>query len=150
METHKYCEEALKGCGITGNITKIIDIRPVPKPRMTRADRWKKRPVVERYWAFKDELVLKAGTFVIPEVLNAVFIFEMPASWSKKKKAEMDLMPHKNKPDRDNVLKAIQDAMSAEDSHIWDGRTTKLWGTQNLIIFYEDNNPRQSAQHQGQ
>ena len=37
-----------------------INIQPVAKPRMTRSDRWKKRPVVLKYWQFKDALKEKA------------------------------------------------------------------------------------------
>jgi len=33
----------------------IYNINPVPKPRMTQSDKWKKRPPVLRYFAFKDE-----------------------------------------------------------------------------------------------
>ena len=32
---------------------KNIKITPVSKPRMTRADTWKKRPCVLKYWAYK-------------------------------------------------------------------------------------------------
>ena len=35
---------------------KKIKIIPRAKPRMTRADTWKKRPCVVKYWAYKDEL----------------------------------------------------------------------------------------------
>ena len=41
-------------------------VEPVAKPRMTRSDRWKKRPVVEKYWrkfawATLVELIVGAG-----------------------------------------------------------------------------------------
>ena len=29
---------------------------PLSKPRMTRADTWKKRPIVLRYWEYKDDI----------------------------------------------------------------------------------------------
>lgn len=38
---------------------KIYDITPIGKPRMTRADKWKKRPAVMRYRAFCDEARLR-------------------------------------------------------------------------------------------
>ena len=65
--------------------------KPIPKPRMTRADAWKKRPVVESYWAFKDEIKLqaKAVNFVLSEAHRVTFFVEMPKSWSKKKRMEM-------------------------------------------------------------
>ena len=27
-----------------------LNITPVAKPRMTQSDKWKKRPIVEKYW----------------------------------------------------------------------------------------------------
>ena len=41
------------------NTSVVYPITPVPKPRMTRRDRWAKRPCVLRYWAFKDEVRLR-------------------------------------------------------------------------------------------
>jgi len=81
-------------------------INPVPKPRMTRADKFRKRPVVCKYWAFKDE-VRKAGVKFPPSGATIIFILEMPKSWSKKKKARMAGQPHTQTPDLDNLLKAL-------------------------------------------
>jgi len=62
----------------------------------------------------------------------------MPKSWSKKKKAEMLGQPHQQKPDIDNLLKALMDAVLPEDSHIYDIRATKYWGNVGGIdIFYD-------------
>lgn len=36
-------------------------------------------------------------------------------------------MPHKMKPDRDNLEKCLQDACVKSDCNIWDGRVTKYW-----------------------
>ena len=38
---------------------KVYDITPMGKSRMTRADKWKKRPEVLRYRAFCDEVRLR-------------------------------------------------------------------------------------------
>ena len=35
-----------------------LNIVPVAKPRMTQSDKWKKRPVVQKYWKYKDDLKL--------------------------------------------------------------------------------------------
>lgn len=39
-------------------VSKMISypLTPVPKPRMTKSDAWRKRPCVMRYWAFKDKV----------------------------------------------------------------------------------------------
>ncbi len=51
----------------------------------------------------------------------------MPKSWSAKKKAAHEGEPHRQKPDLDNLVKAMLDALHDDDSHIWDGRFTKRW-----------------------
>ncbi|NBS71358.1 RusA family crossover junction endodeoxyribonuclease, partial [bacterium] len=38
--------------------------------------------------------------------------FEMPVSWSKKKRAAHDVQYHAQKPDADNVTKAVLDALT--------------------------------------
>lgn len=112
---------------------KIYDVVPVPKPRMTQADRWRKRPPVLRYFAFKDEVKLKK--IDLPEShYRVTFIIPMPKSWSKKKRSEMDGTPHQQKPDKDNLEKALLDAIFDDDSRVWDGRVTKRWGEEGKII----------------
>ena len=96
----------------------LLDITPVPKPRQTRADKWKQRPSVLRYRAFADELRLKLPRDVNLNWSSIHFNLPMPKSWSKKKKAEMDCTPHTQKPDIDNLLKALLDAHYADDSGI--------------------------------
>lgn len=51
----------------------------------------------------------------------------MPASWSKKRKAEMAGRPHRQKPDRDNIDKAILDSLFDKDEGIAFGTTAKYW-----------------------
>jgi Holliday junction resolvase RusA-like endonuclease len=114
----------------------LIKIKPVPKPRMTRSDRWKQRPIVLAYWAFGDELRLKY-TKPLPERLRLIFYIEMPKSWSKKKREEMFLQPHKQRPDTDNLTKAVKDVLCEDDSSIWDEHSTKLWAETNAIEIGE-------------
>jgi Holliday junction resolvase RusA-like endonuclease len=49
----------------------------------------------------------------------------------------MDGKPHQSKPDKDNLEKALMDALFTDDSHIWDSRVTKLWGKEGQIIIKE-------------
>lgn len=116
----------------------IIHVNPVPKPRMTKQDTWKKRPIVERYWAYKDELVLRFKRLGLPplppHILGVSFIIQMPKSWSEKKKSKMDGEPHKQKPDLDNMLKGLQDCLCDEDEHIWRiENLEKRWGRKGQI-----------------
>lgn len=110
-------------------------ITPVPKPRMTRGDQWKKRPATARYWAFKDEVRIR-GVVLPEDGANVLFIMPMPASWSKKKKAEMDGMMHKQKPDLDNLMKALGDAVYDDDSRISSlSGLGKVWGKEGAIVI---------------
>lgn len=105
---------------------KLYPVVPVPKPRQTQSDRWKQRPAVMRYRAFCDDLRARKCTF--PESgSHVIFHMPMPASWSKKKRAEMLGQPHRQKPDVDNLTKAVLDAVLKDDSGVWDMRTTKIW-----------------------
>ena len=114
-----------------------VKINPVPKPRMTKSDRWKKRPCVVRYWDFKDKLKEACKDIDIGDTLSVSFHIPTPKSWSKKKAAEMHLKPHKSKPDLDNLVKALQDALLDEDSHIWKYKNVeKVWDNEGKIIFF--------------
>lgn len=113
---------------------QIFNITPMGKPRQTRADKWKQRDVVLRYRAFCDEVRLKKVT--MPEAGSHItFILPMPASWSQKKRAAMNGKAHQQKPDVDNMIKALMDALYADDAHIWDLRITKLWGVTGQILI---------------
>ena len=112
------------------------NITPMGKPRMTRSDKWKKRPVVMRYWAFKDQVA--AAKLTLPKRgAHVVFCMPMPKSWSKKKKDKMISMPHEQTPDVDNILKALMDAVYDDDSVISDIRASKMWSETGAIVIYE-------------
>ena len=118
---------------------RIYNITPVPKPRQTVSDRWNKRPAVMRYRAFCDEV--RALDCQVPES-GAHVTFQMPMakSWSKKKKTEMLGKPHQQKPDVDNLAKALMDAVLDEDEGVWDIRITKVWGIDAAIIISTEAN----------
>lgn len=105
----------------------LYDIAPLSKPRMVRSDKWKKRKCVLEYWAFRDEVKLKK--LHLPESCRVTFLIPMPLSWSLKKKSLMNNAPHQTKPDIDNLLKGLMDAVFEDDAHIWDIRATKLWAS---------------------
>ena len=111
----------------------IHDIVPVPKPRQTQADRWKKRPCVMRYRAFADEC--RAKDVEIINGSTVIFYLPMPKSWSKKKKALMLGKGHQQKPDVDNLLKAVMDAVLKEDCHIYDIHSQKFWAEKGRIYL---------------
>lgn len=102
---------------------------PVAKPRMTRCDKWAKRPCVLRYREFADRVRKRFEGVSLEGVhsLSWTAYFPMPESWSKKRKVAVRGQAHYSKPDRDNVDKAILDALFKQDSGISHGTLTKLW-----------------------
>lgn len=120
---------------------RILNITPVPKPRMTQRDKWANRPCVARYHDFKD--LIRASQITIPSSGCIVtFILPMPKSWSKKKREAVNGAPHKAKPDIDNLLKALLDSVFNDDAHIYDIRAIKKWGENGQIVIEHSNDPR--------
>ena len=98
-------------------------------PRMTRADSWKKRPVVLRYHAFRDFINEELKGLTKQEMdsiqkIEVQFWVRMPDSWSKKKKEAMFGKPHQQKPDIDNLQKLLKDAIDPQV--IFDEDTIKI------------------------
>ncbi len=108
-------------------------IEPMGKPRMTQRDKWAKRPCVERYFKFKDDLKHSVGSIIPDDVYDVSWTayFSMPKSWSRKKKDEMRGARHMQTPDRDNLDKAILDSLFKDDSRISDGHIRKRWNDGN-------------------
>jgi Holliday junction resolvase RusA-like endonuclease len=98
---------------------QLYKITPVPKPRMTRRDKHPPyRPRVARYYAFANRVALEKIDF--PEAgAKIIFFLPMPKSWSKTMKARMNGEPHQKTPDKDNLEKALLDAIFGQDAHIW-------------------------------
>jgi Holliday junction resolvase RusA-like endonuclease len=101
---------------------------------MTQRDKWAQRPAVMRYRAFADQLracvAEQVGT--LPEAnqverLDWVAYFRPAKSWSKKRKAEAIGELHRQKPDRDNIDKAILDVLFEDDKAIAAGTIEKRW-----------------------
>ena len=72
------------------------------------------------------------GLIDTPITLSCNWFFEMPKSWSKKKKSEMDGQPHTSPPDLDNLQKLVCDALNGiawtDDRLVWaNGRQTNTW-----------------------
>jgi Holliday junction resolvase RusA-like endonuclease len=67
----------------------------------------------------------------------------MPGSWSERKKIAMEGRIHRQKPDYDNIAKAVGDALFQDDSIIGTGACTKFWAraadarTEITVLFIE-------------
>ncbi len=103
----------------------IYDIQPCPKPRMTRRDKWKKRPAVLRYRAFKDKC--RVRRVKLPQPCLVIFWMAMPKSWPPSKRARMMSARHQQKPDLDNLVKGLWDAVARNDERLWCVHAEKRW-----------------------
>ncbi|MGI9569195.1 MAG: RusA family crossover junction endodeoxyribonuclease [Desulfobulbia bacterium] len=117
---------------LKGEDRYLVNIAPCPAPRMTKSDRWKKRPCVIKYFNFKDALKLAFpkyvnDTSIIGVELHSYFAF--PKSYSKKKKKELITFGyHQVKPDADNLIKAVCDGLFPKsDSQVAIMNSTKYW-----------------------
>jgi hypothetical protein len=121
-----------------GASKKEYEITPIAKPRMTRRDKWLEPPreCVRDYRNFCDACRFYQIYFPI-QGAHVTFILPMPESWSIKKKEETDGLPHQSKPDLDNLIKALGDAVFSDDAGIWDIHATKRWGFKGKIIIEE-------------
>ena len=122
----------------------ILNIAPCSKPRMTQRDKWKKRQCVVNYFAFRDRIRQELTTIYSNQLLghglDVIFLVEMPKSWSKKKKAKMAGEPMQSKPDIDNYIKGLLDAMYKEDKLVWSISAMKIWTAEKgqIIINFKE------------
>lgn len=124
---------------IVRDIVWVVD--PIGKPRMTRRDKWLQPPrkPVRQYFEFKNGVQLYAlrDNYTVTVPLSLTFVIPMPASWSKKKREQMNGQPHESTPDLDNMIKAFKDALCDRDEHVHTyGSMKKIWGEQGQIIIH--------------
>ena len=112
--------------------TYIINIIPIGKPRILRGEQGKR---AQKWRAWKQHAQLLCKGFSIPdEDAHIIFHLPIPKSWSAKKREAAIGSAHKSKPDLDNLLKALFDALYPEsDSQFWDYRATKVWAENGSI-----------------
>jgi Holliday junction resolvase RusA-like endonuclease len=128
----------------------LFDVVPMGAPRMTQSDRWKTNPnhsdprkrqrtAVTNYFVLKNSLVEQANEmkFELGKCVDAVFLMPMPQTWSQKKKDKMNGMPCESKPDTDNLLKGLCDALRKNDQDIWQMKGVKVWAFKGSIIVYQ-------------
>lgn len=118
---------------------RYFDIVPTAAPRQSRKDKWKPSPAVQRYRRFRDLVAIHIKDLP-DDFFHVVYMIEVPRSWSTKKKREHVGHPHRPKPDKDNLDKALLDSVfrDQEDSHVWNSASTKLWAYYPGIIIADD------------
>ena len=100
---------------------------------MTRNSKWTK--AAQAYTAWKTELQY-LGLDIPDSGARLVFHMPMAKSWSKKKKVAMLGEPHQQKPDLDNLVKAVFDAARQHrggDHTIWHVTAEKRWAEEGSI-----------------
>lgn len=117
-------------------VSVFIKCAPMGAPRQSSSDRWKQRPVVMRYRAYKDEIrrqVLEqvggAGAVELSQCIrfSLAFYLQFPKSYSQKKRELLVGTPHNEKPDIDNLIKGIFDTICIDDKHICSVAAAKYW-----------------------
>ena len=121
-------------------------IIPVAKPRMTRADKWKKRKPVLKYFAFAQECKLLIQNQEL-DGSRITFYIPMARTWSQKRKLAMLGLPHHQKPDIDNLAKALFDALYSDDSGIAHVELKKVWAMTGSIEINKIGEPDGQAAH---
>ena len=124
----------------------VWNIEPMGAPRTTRADAWKQRPVILKYHRFRDLIAIEmkkvereAGCkiWVRLDCLEVMFQIPMSKSWSKKKRIEMNGAFHQQKPDIDNLVKAVLDSIfrGGDDCKVATIHAMKRWSNDGRIII---------------
>lgn len=77
--------------------------------------------------------------------LHMVFEMQMPKSWSQKKRNEMNGKPHLQRPDTDNLVKAVMDGMKGcwlDDSQVYEIHANKVWAESGAVTISVDGRER--------
>jgi Holliday junction resolvase RusA-like endonuclease len=119
--------------------TYKIKMAPFPKarPRVTKKGTFMPKKYVAKreklQWLFKEA----GGELNIEGIvsLTVAMRFKMPKAWSITIKDKMDGQPCGKKPDIDNCIGAVMDALFAEDSKVTEISASKTWGYQDAIYI---------------
>ncbi|MFH7534189.1 RusA family crossover junction endodeoxyribonuclease, partial [Acinetobacter baumannii] len=104
-------------------ITLNIPVEPMGAVRMTGRGKFVNKNA-QRYLAYKDFIKLHAQKqmkgqqlYTGPTVVKVLFSMPIPKSWSKKKQQEAISTVHIKKPDIDNLVKGVFDALNKTAWH---------------------------------
>jgi Holliday junction resolvase RusA-like endonuclease len=102
---------------------------PCPKPRMTQRDKWAQRDCVLRYRAWADTARRAAPKDLPtePVSVSARAYLPIPKTATKRREFELRGQNHRQKPDADNLLKALTDSLFKRDEGICEMHVQKFW-----------------------
>jgi len=108
---------------------RVYLFEPVPAPRMTKAASYSDKPGVVKFRAFCAEV--RRREIELPGAFRVEFFLAMPPSWTEAHRDHARGETHNVKPDLDNLVKALMDAVfykrKGGDSHIWCVVASKRW-----------------------
>lgn len=107
--------------------TFTIPGEPISAPRMTRRDKWAKRPCVVKYFAWRDLARLSARRLPDPELVEHIEVSALFPLPRRPRAGQVNGGPHRQKPDVDNILKAVLDALFGQDQAIPSAKITKSY-----------------------
>ena len=122
-----------------------VPLAPVAKgrPRMTRSGHVYTPPKTAQ--AEKDVARMARasiggdGLLEGPLEVKIRFHMPMPQSWSKRKRDTMDLKAHCSKPDLDNLVKLVKDALNGivwvDDSQVYRLESSKLYMREPMTVI---------------
>jgi len=89
-----------------------IKPKPAPRPRVTRYGTYNNKDYTDykKVIALKYKSVHGSPATKKPIAMKLDFFFEVPKSWSKRKKGAAKF--HTSRPDADNLAKSIKDALN--------------------------------------
>lgn len=109
-----------------------IEGAPMPKPRMTRRDRWMPSKAAQRYFAWADlvkivgRALFKRGPLLVPVLIEATFFLPIPVSCARPERLRRAGTPHVQKPDVKNLIAGLEDALNGI-----------AWNDDSQIVGYE-------------
>lgn len=104
-----------------------IDIDPVAAAR-ARVSKTYGTFTPAKYRKFKQDLAILWKGPRSGKELTLRFYFPVPESANKKERADrLKKMMHRFKPDIDNLVKAVMDAIIDADAKIWSIKAEKVW-----------------------
>lgn len=132
------------------SVTFVVEIEPQAALRTRSAGKVHYTPKKYKDWMDDFDILARAAfnrtgfpaivSKDVPVKVDVIAHFSIPESRKKGKNRVLQGDYHIQKPDRDNVLKAVLDGIVRigivpDDAQICDGRTSKLWADEGSIFI---------------
>jgi Holliday junction resolvase RusA-like endonuclease len=127
----------------------VVDIKPMGAVRMTQRGKWT-NPQAQKYLAYKSE-IQRQVRLQAPELIKQAcevsinFWMPIPESWSAKKKIASIGKSVTVKPDIDNLVKGLFDALNGlvwtDDNLVVSCNAMKIYSVSGKIDFLVEANP---------